>query len=184
MHNLATPIKRTSLLPPRPEQSARPADAQSAHRTHPTPIHYANLRKVYTAKLLNTQLRRHQNKQTLQCGKDTTSVPSQLVSCWTCVQPFVVAVVVGLAWEEEKGIVIEWLKKVSPIYIPMSGQHRAVLHSRSRADIHTNVGPTSNRIALPISGRCNYRCRADIHTDVGPTLRRALVAGSTIELKR
>ncbi|KAH3710955.1 hypothetical protein DPMN_070453 [Dreissena polymorpha] len=65
-----------------------------------------------------------------------------------------------------------WLKKVSPIYIPMSGQHRAVLHSRSRADIHTNVGPTSSRVALPISGRCNYRCRADIHTDVGPTLRR------------
>ncbi|KAH3722217.1 hypothetical protein DPMN_065173 [Dreissena polymorpha] len=58
-----------------------------------------------------------------------------------------------------------WLKKVSPIYIPMSGQHRAVLHSRSRADIHTNVGPTSSRVALPISGRCNYRCRADIHTD-------------------
>ncbi|KAH3709068.1 hypothetical protein DPMN_068528 [Dreissena polymorpha] len=26
------------------------------------------------AKLLNTQLRRHQNKQTLQCGKDTTSL--------------------------------------------------------------------------------------------------------------
>ncbi|KAH3689611.1 hypothetical protein DPMN_190861 [Dreissena polymorpha] len=40
------------------------------------------------------------------------------------------------------------------------------------ADIHTNVGPTSSRVALPISGRCNYRCRADIHTDVGPTLRR------------
>ncbi|KAH3805519.1 hypothetical protein DPMN_133823, partial [Dreissena polymorpha] len=39
------------------------------------------------------------------------------------------------------------------------------------ADIHTNVGPTSNRVAFPISGRCNYRCRADIHTDVGPTLR-------------
>ncbi|KAH3866860.1 hypothetical protein DPMN_029983 [Dreissena polymorpha] len=40
------------------------------------------------------------------------------------------------------------------------------------ADIHTNVGPISSRVALPISGRCNYRSRADIHTDVGPTLRR------------
>ncbi|KAH3798478.1 hypothetical protein DPMN_152077 [Dreissena polymorpha] len=40
------------------------------------------------------------------------------------------------------------------------------------ADIQTNVGQTSSRVALPISGRCNYRCRADIHTDVGPTLRR------------
>ncbi|XP_052268734.1 zinc finger CCCH-type with G patch domain-containing protein-like [Dreissena polymorpha] len=40
------------------------------------------------------------------------------------------------------------------------------------ADIHTNVGPTSSRVALPISGRYTYQCRANIEPcctpDLGP----------------
>ncbi|KAH3691648.1 hypothetical protein DPMN_191684 [Dreissena polymorpha] len=101
----------------------------------------------------------------------------------------VVVVRRSLLWNSEMGSGSQYITTISATHhcegvgvgtgdgLGKSGQPKkayvgTMLAQEGIADIHTNVGPTSSRVALPISGRYTYQCRANIEPcctpDLGP----------------